>query len=232
MRAFPLHELCEIRPGYQFRQGLGDEVRDGEPVQVIQIKDIENLHFRPKHLELARIRQADRYRVHQGDVLLLTRGHRFGATVIDVPVESAIAVYFFSILTPKTAELDAAFLAWHLNHPRTQAELKQKAHAVHMPFLSPKEVRDLITPLPPLAVQRQIAEFDVLQRREAHLTARLLEKRTQMVNALTLQMASGQLQISPSNLTDAPSPAETLPSTHELPKRKIRHRAIDLDLAE
>lgn len=212
-----LAELCEIRTGYQFRKGVGDEVASAEPVGVIQLRDIKNGKANFAALEHARIKTPEKYLVQSGDVLFLARGQRFTATPLAQVPPGVIATHFFLILRPRQPELlSSEYLAWWLNHPATQDALKGVARQTHIPFVSTSEVRSLEMPVPLPATQIQILELANGAQREADLTTQLLRKREQLVNELTLQLASGQLES---------------PQTHDnstLTHRRPRSRAIYL----
>jgi len=190
----PLPELVEIRTGYQFRQGVKDETPDGAPVRVIQLKDIEGGRLHAEGLERVRARPGERHQVRPKDVLLLMRGRRFTATLVDVPLEDTIATHFFFVLRSKTDALDPAYLAWFLNHPQTQEELVAHAHTTHIPIISRGVVENLTIEVPPLEIQRAIVALNQLKTQEAQLCAQLLEKRAQFVNALTLELARQDLK--------------------------------------
>lgn len=175
-----LADLASIRSGYQFRGGLKDETPDTEPVRVMQIKYVEVGNFLPNEVESVRPRKnVEAYAVKQGDVLFLGRGRRFGATLVDVPVEG---------VTP-------AYLTWFLNHPETQAALMSLAHKTNIPVISRSVVEELEVDVPSLETQNQIAQLDQLHRREQKLAQELIEKRVQWMDALTLQIARRQPQI-------------------------------------
>ena len=71
-------DLAEIRSGYQFREKVEHDP-DGF-VPVIQIKDLtSDFQLHTNDLIRVSLAKSEPYRVEQGDVLFLARGHRLGA---------------------------------------------------------------------------------------------------------------------------------------------------------
>ena len=185
-----LLELCDIRTGYQFRKGVGNEVPAGDLVHVIQLRDLNNGALNPECLERVLIKSAEKYLVKPDDVLFLARGQRFTATHVTEVQEQTIAVHFFLILRVRQPELILPqYLAWSLNHPKTQDYLMTRARQTHIPFVSTSEVKTLQVAIPPVSAQQKIIDLDEAKKQEAFLTTKLLEKRAQFVDEITWNLA-------------------------------------------
>ena len=187
-----LRDIAEIRSGYQFRGKVSAD--EDANVTVIQIKDIDDrLNVRTDDLIPVKVDKPESYLVSQGDVLFLSRGHRQYAAVISEPVQDTIATGYFFILRPTTKLVQTEFLAWSINQSDFQEELRPFVRGSHMPLVSKTDFQDLLITLPPLAVQRQILQLQNLFDRERELTSALLQKRGELVQAISRLLLTGQL---------------------------------------
>lgn len=194
-----LKEIVDIRNGYQFRGKVQPiEFVDGSPrqmpfgaVKVIQIKDIDSdRRLHTDDLVLVQIDADSRkYEAHQGDVLFLARGHRLFATAITEPIASTIVTGYFYILRPRLQNILSRYLAWYINQPIFQDVLRTFMKGTHQPLVSRKDIEDLEVHIPPLSVQEAIVELDDLEVIEQRLLAALQEKRSQLVQAISMQAA-------------------------------------------
>lgn len=197
-----LKQLAHFDSGYQFRgkvetfdrkkvERLGMTVLPEELVKVIQIKDIDDdRRLQVDDLITTRLeRSPDKYRVEQGDVLFLARGHRLFAAAVGQRVDGAIASGYFLILRLKTDAVRPDYLAWYLNQPRFQAALKPLMRGSHMPLVTRSDVESLRVHVPPLAVQEAIVQLDELERQEQKLLAAIKEKRSQLIQAISMKAA-------------------------------------------
>lgn len=195
-------DIAEIRSGYQFRTKV--EAADDANVAVIQIKDLQDrLSARPgssvgiQLADLVRVRleNPEPHFVKRGDVLFLSRGHRQVAVAISEPVTDTIATSYFFVLRPHLPSIRPAFLAWFINQPEFQEMLRPLSRGTHMPMISKASFEDLMISLPPLAVQDQILTLQQFVDREQELTASLLERRSELAQAVARGLLCGRLSI-------------------------------------
>jgi hypothetical protein len=190
----PLSEICEIRSGYQFRQGLPKNgpsavPDEGELAHVIQIKDVEGLRFVGTELIQAPVRKIAPYEVLKDDVLFLARAYRFGAILIDsTPPKNTIATHFFFVLRVlPPCPIVPAFLAWSLNRSVVQDKLDRQSHKTHIPVVTRADLESLQLEIPPREIQLSVVALDELRQQEAQVTAEILEKRARLVEAVAEQ---------------------------------------------
>lgn len=192
--------ISEIRNGYQFRGKVKPvELRGGKEeavlppgvVRVIQIKDIDDdRRLHAEDLTLVRIdADPEKYEARQGDVLFLARGHRLFATAITEPLRNTVATGYFFILRPTTDAVLPRYLAWYINQPPFQAALRTFMKGTHQPLVARKDIEDLEVDVPPRATQEVIVALDDLRVKESRLMAALQEKRSQLVQALSMMAA-------------------------------------------
>lgn len=180
-----LGDIADIQAGYQFR---GKVVPDpGGGVPVIQMKD-----FSPTHgidgggmvtVSMENIPPACMAKA--GDVLFLARGQRLNAAAVQPDVEGAIVSGYFFILRPYPDVADPGFLAWYINQPDFQAQLRSVAKGTDTPLVSRADIQELTVELPEKNTQALIARLDELSRRERCLLENIADKRTALIRALT-----------------------------------------------
>jgi len=185
-----LIKLADIQIGYQALRRI-DPDPDGT-YAIIQTKDINNKHdldtsdlypFIPE-------REPERYQVDKGDVLFLSRGRNNLAYPIRWSLSNTLAASTFFILRVTSDNVLPEYLAWAINQPPAQAELKMHSHATTTIPLIPKSAFEtLIIDLPPLDVQRKIVELNDLLKKERELIDKLLQKREHLIQAVSLGAA-------------------------------------------
>jgi restriction endonuclease S subunit len=177
-----LSDVAEIRSGYQFREKVEHDLRGQVPV--IQIKDI-TADFRLQLDDLIRVSmdRIEPYRVDQGDVLFLARGHRLGAAAVTQPLTGTIATGYFFILRPG-GRVRPAYLAWAINQREFQEQMRPFVRGSYIPLITKGDFQELRLEVPPLDVQDRVVALDELQRRERCLVAEIQAKRAELVYAV------------------------------------------------
>ncbi|MFG0245397.1 MAG: restriction endonuclease subunit S [Phycisphaerales bacterium JB052] len=133
--------------------------------------------------------------LRRGDLVIPARGERHDIALIDESPDRRpiVAASFLHVIRVCDDDADPGYLAWWLNQPPAQAALRDRIRGTKIPFLSLKAMRALETQLPPLDIQRRIAEFHTLAIRESQIMTDLRDSRSQLNNALALQVATGEL---------------------------------------
>ncbi|MBP6670702.1 MAG: restriction endonuclease subunit S [Gemmatimonadales bacterium] len=138
-------------------------------------------------------RDATRYEVKPGDLLFMSRGTRNLAWEIGRVPEPSLAPVSFYIVRPGPG-VTPGYLAWYLNHPRTQAAIGQIRTGAGTPIVQRAAFTELPMTLPPPEVQRTIAALDGLVAAERKLLAHRVDATTrlnQYRNELILQNLAG-----------------------------------------
>lgn len=181
-------DLVEVRSGYQFREKV--EHDPSGCVNVIQIKDVINdFHLQINDLIRVSLSKPEPYRVEQGDVLFLARGHRLGATAVTDPLISTIATGYFFILHP-SKHVRPGYLAWAINQKGFQDRMRPHVRGSHIPLITKGEFEALTLDVPPIETQRRIETIDRLHQREKTLIQLIDQKRSQLINAICAKAAT------------------------------------------
>jgi hypothetical protein len=151
--------IVSLQPGYQSPPGLiYDHTGTHTLLQSSHMVNGEALEpdtgwrFFPQ-------RKPEPYLIRQGDVLLLTKGHRFEAAWVKKdPKYPTLASGLIMILRPQANKLTSPYLCWFLNLPQTQRLLAETSQGTSVRYLNRQSIAGLQIPLPPLARQEAFAQ--------------------------------------------------------------------------
>jgi hypothetical protein len=157
---------------------------------VIQAKDVDDsLSFDPE--KLARVDlglDAERYLLRPGDVLFLSRGQRPWAMPLSRLVSATIAPSSFYVVRTDSNRIRPEYLAWYLNHEKTQAMLRTMTTGSNIPFISRAEFEKLPVAVPVIALQDKIVAMTTLEEREQRLLRELAGRRIKLVDAVCMDL--------------------------------------------
>lgn len=185
-QSLDLQRVARVQPGYLSRARVRSspagthlllQARDVSPENGLRLGAA--VRFMPE-------RDADLYRVSRGDILLTARGQDHRAHLVDMDLEDVLASSVFYIIRPREGMLPG-YLAWWLNQPATQATLGAASSGTGIGYIARPLMEHLPVVVPPLDVQRRVAEAMNLWRRQRSLQARLDQKREQLIQAICRQ---------------------------------------------
>ena len=81
------------------------------------------------------------------------------------------------------------YLSWYLNAPATQAQLAAMAEGTSVRMISAEALKALDVPLPPLAIQRRIAQVAALAEQEQTLLERITTLRQRLTTHFLIKFA-------------------------------------------
>lgn len=182
-------EIASVSSGYHFRGGV-NHVADGR-YTVIQAKDVDDsFHFDRERLVRVNLEaDPERYLVRQGDVVFLSRGLRPWALSIAEPIGDTVVPSSFYILRADQQRVRPEYLAWFLNHPKTQATLGDIAKGSNIPFISMREFGELPLQIPEIKTQDKIVALDRLSQREQSLLRKLSKLRADLIEGICFDIA-------------------------------------------
>jgi hypothetical protein len=189
-KTFPLGRLVEVRAGFPFR-GAIKATPDGGTL-VIQMKDIDPEAGIAWHTavcaQLRGRRQPDW--LQPGDVLFIPKGTRFYAVCVDAPSGPAVCgPHFFHLRAKPGAPVLPAFLAWQINQPPFQRQLRQAAEGSSQQSIRRPLLEALGVSIPDRANQQRIIALAELARRERGALQQLIRNREQQLHALAGELA-------------------------------------------
>jgi hypothetical protein len=191
----PLGDISEIQVGYQSREGIRLDPKGSH--WLIQARDIDKQH-QVQWSNLTRFTPSgstSTYELIQGDVLFLAKGQENFSCLIEHEMKDTLAANTFYILRANQEIVFASYLAWWFNQTPAQGFIKLHRSGSSLPFISISVLSKLEVSIPTFEIQKKIIELEKLRKREAYLTASLLEKKSALVEAVCLNIITEQENI-------------------------------------
>lgn len=180
-----LADVADVFTGYPFRGKVKPE--EGGDLAVVQIKDVDAAAgLRLENLIMLRDEggKYGRYLLEVDDVLFQSRGNHHPVAVVRDGMYG-IAALGLHVIRPNKERLRPEYLAWFMNHPKTQAKLKEAARGSYIPFVAKGDLAAFSIPIPSLEVQDRIGRIDHLRRQERQLVSRLNKLLQEQTDAAT-----------------------------------------------
>lgn len=183
-----LAALCSIASGYSLRTGVTNQPVEGIPVVQLRNVDWQGGGIAWDALSVAEGVEPDAsHRLRAGDVLFAARGQTNQAVVV-TESRGALAASAFFVLRPARDGVDPAYLAWYLNTAPAQAHVRACAVGTKIASIPKPCLASLLVPLPPLYVQRRIAETVRLAAEERAIASDLFTSKARLVEAICLNI--------------------------------------------
>lgn len=186
-----IQECADVRPGYSSKGAIVNEP-DGS-LQVITAQHVtkgEPYSYVAEHaLLIIPPKFYEKYLVIPGDILFMSRGANNYAVLVEEAPQPAIAPLTFFILRPKPG-VEPGYLVWCFEQKFMKARLNEIRTGAGTPMIPSNALRELTIPLPPLAVQRRIADLGRLQMREKKLLQQLVAEAERLNQAIGKQLLS------------------------------------------
>jgi len=197
MNYIRLADAADIYTGWQIPRG--EPETGGHPLRAISLRDITDGHIVADGVETVSVgvpAKVDRYLVQAGDILVACRGTV--SKVAIVPPELAGALLTSTLIGIRMdGRLFPEVVFVHLRSGRGQRALMSRVRsATQQIALAPGDIAQLEVPLPPMDVQRRIA--DLVRAAEWHYltTERAARLRRQIAYRLALGSMEGREAVS------------------------------------
>lgn len=123
----------------------------------------------------------EKHLLRSGNVLFIAKGPRNMATVYKEQKYPAVASTSFFILRLLDKNILSDYLAWFLNHPKTQQILKENATGSSMVSISKSVLEELEIPIPDIETQQKILKIMQLREKEKELKHKIEGLREKIV---------------------------------------------------
>lgn len=183
-------DLATVRTGYPFRGPIA-EVHSGG-VLVAQMKDVDpsaGLQWEAVvRTELTGRKEPDW--LQAGDILFVPRGQRFFASSIGPPPGLAVCGPHLVLLRLRPgAQVTSDFLAWQINQPPVQKQLRVAAEGTNQLSVRITEIEGLRLAVPPIEQQLRIVGLADAAVKERGLLTQLIANREQQLAAIAANLA-------------------------------------------
>ena len=184
-----LKNITKIQSGYINRGKI--EPRDDGTCLLLQAKDTDSdgLSYRTEALVrfMPRLSGKDWF-LKPGDILFMARGARNYSLIIDKMPDGVLAAACFFIVRVSNSEVLPEYLWWYLNQAPVEGYLKRfSGRSVHMPVVRRAVLESIDIPVPPVNVQKKVADLTALMTKEQDLYKKLAEKRKYLMTEICLE---------------------------------------------
>lgn len=128
-----------------------------------------------------------RHFLRKGDILFAAKGKEFFAVVYDGKYQPAVASTTFLVMQMRTNQVEPAYLAWYLNHPKTQTLLSGFAKGTAIKSVNISILENIEIIIPDYVKQITILELFNMQKREKFLQDKISKLRQDYYNELTFK---------------------------------------------
>ena len=188
-----LSDLASIRTAVVIRGQALQENPNGN-VRALAIRDL--VASKPLYWqELPKVLVEERYLSHclkPGDVVIPSRGDYYKAWMfvsedVEGPKVPIFPVGQINVITPKS-ELDAQYLVWYLNQRSTQIQMGKMLTGTSIKALTKAALMSLEVDVPPLSIQKHIAEIEQTTQQISSIRHRMNELDRIEIDYLTNQI--------------------------------------------
>lgn len=176
-----LADLVNLQQGVAFRHALTQE--PAGPVRVIDMGHAQGDVIDTSTLlpAIAFERDTHKFELQPLDLIFRSRGISNQAVLVQaVHTPTIVAAPLIRLRVRDPQQLDPLYLHWALNSGPMQRAIDTVARGSIVRMVTVGMLGTLALPVPPLPVQRRIAEYARLQKQEVQLTEALLaQRRTQ-----------------------------------------------------
>ena len=176
-----LAELVTVRTGYPFRGPLSEVPAGG--ALVTQMKDVDpasGLSWSSVvRAELPGRKEPDW--LQTGDILFVPRGQRFFAVC---------GPHLMLLRLRPGAPVSARFLAWQINQPPVQKQLRAAAEGSSQLSVRISEIEGLLVAVPPIGQQGRIVALADAAARERQALTQLILNREQTLASIAADLAT------------------------------------------
>ena len=131
--------------------------------------------------------------LQSGDVIFTSRGARnIAVAAIAVDRKAICGPNLFIIRIRDRRQCDPRYLAWYINQRPCQTYLQREATGTNILNIRREVVENIAIPVPSLARQESIIDFDRSARLEQKLLRDLIVNREQQMEALAVGLAQGE----------------------------------------
>ncbi|MBE0392164.1 restriction endonuclease subunit S [Flavobacterium sp. PL002] len=175
--------------GYSFREKI--EHNPEGNVGILQMKDISNDYLNFDYQNIDKVSDfsfKDKFFLNIGDLLFVSKGvnnYAIAIEKIDFPI---VASATFFIIRVNEKIIIPEYLAWYMNQKEAQNYFSEKKAGTYVPNLNKQDILELPLTVPPLKIQKKIAQTATLLNRELGILEKLKTNRKELIQTQLLNL--------------------------------------------
>jgi restriction endonuclease S subunit len=175
--------------GYSFREKI--ESNPSGDVGVLQMKDINSAYSGFEYDTIDKISNLffkEKYFLQNNDILFVSKGANNFAIEIEQSDTKLIPSATFFVIRVDQKKIIPAFLVWYINQKEAQIYLNEKKAGTYTTNLNKQDIQDLPVKVPPLNVQKYIAQTACLLNKELEILDKIKIKRKELIQNQLLNL--------------------------------------------
>jgi len=158
----------------------------------IQARHFDNNHRFKQEVkpELLQNEKLQKHILQKGDVLVAAKGYdNFAVTYSDIPKPACASSMFIVLRIINVDQILPGYLAWFINHPKTQRILSGNSKGTSLPSITKDSVAKLEIIIPSIHKQQSVLKVHALFQKERELKLKIdvlvkLKIQAQILNAI------------------------------------------------
>lgn len=177
-----LIELNGLFSGYSFREKI--EHNPNGDVGILQMKDITDNYLSFDYQNIDKISDfifKDKFYLKKNDILFVSKGvNNYAIAIDDINFKVVPSATFFVIRVDERI-IVPEYLVWYINQKEAQNYLNEKKAGTYVPNLNKQDVMELPIKVPPLEIQKAIAQTAVLLNKEIEILDKIKNNRKELI---------------------------------------------------
>jgi restriction endonuclease S subunit len=160
-------------------------------VGVLQMKDINSAYTGFEYDTIDKISNLffkEKYFLQNNDILFVSKGANNFAIEIEQSDTKLIPSATFFVIRVDSKKIIPAFLVWYINQKEAQIYLNEKKAGTYTTNLNKQDIQDLPVKVPPLNVQKYIAQTALLLNKELEILDKIKTKRKELIQNQLLNL--------------------------------------------
>lgn len=177
-----LIELNGLFSGYSFREKI--EHNPNGDVGILQMKDITDNYLSFDYQNIDKSNDfifKDKFYLKKNDILFVSKGVNNYAIAIENINFKVVPSATFFVIRVNEKLIIPEYLVWYINQKEAQNYLNEKKAGTYVPNLNKQDVMELPIKVPPLEIQKAIAQTAVLLNKEIEILDKIKNNRKELI---------------------------------------------------
>lgn len=175
--------------GYSFREKI--EHDPNGDVGILQMKDIKDNYLSFDYQNIDKVSDfifKDKFYLQKNDILFVSKGvNNFAIAIEDIHFKVVPSATFFVIRVDEKKVIPE-YIVWYINQKEAQNYLNEKKAGTYVPNLNKQDIMELPIKVPPLKIQKAIAQTAVLLNKEVEILEKIKTNRKELIQNQLLNL--------------------------------------------
>ena len=175
--------------GYSFREKI--EHNPHGAIGILQMKDITDNYLSFDYQNIDKSSDFDfkeKFYLKKNDILFVSKGvNNYAIAIDDIDFKVVPSATFFVIRADEKI-IVPEYLVWYINQRDAQNYLNEKKAGTYVPNLNKQDIMELPVKVPPIKIQKAIAQTAVLLNKEIEILDKIKTNRKELIQNQLLNL--------------------------------------------